>query len=304
MTTRHTKAASATAAVDETPWYDLIDDPEPPEDAMQQADTILYVMSILQARYGSDPNTLWSRRTNIVYDSAIRGSVVAPDGYVVFGVDAMAIERDCRNYRIDEWGEPPAFVMEVATESTATRDLTEKREIYARMGAWEYWRLDKRTEYYGEPLVGERLVDGEYRRCEIHVEANGDIWSRSEALGVDFFFRVEEGEGRFLLRDSITGKWLHNLPEEIAAHARTKAALEASKARLRAAKAQAEAAEAQARAAEAKAQAQAAEVARQAAEARAQTTEEARQAEEAALQASEARNRELMAEIERLRRRQ
>ena len=269
MTTRHTKAASATAAIDETPWYDLIDDPEPPEDAMQQVDTILYVMSILQARYGSDPNTLWSRRTNIVYDSAIRGSVVAPDGYVVFGVDARAIERDCRNYRIDEWGEPPAFVMEVATESTATRDLTEKREIYARMGAQEYWRLDKRTEYYGEPLVGERLVDGEYRRCEIHVEANGDIWSRSEALGVDFFFRIEEGEGRFLLRDSMTGKWLHNLPEEIAAHARTKAALEASKARLRAA--------------EAKAQAQAAEEARL---------------------ASEARNRELMAEIERLRRRQ
>ena len=290
MTTRHTKAASAIAAVDETPWYDLIDDPEPPEDAMQQVDTILYVMSILQARYGSDPNTLWSRRTNIVYDSAIRGSVVAPDGYVVFGVDARAIRRDCRNYRIDEWGEPPAFVMEVATESTATRDLTEKREIYARMGAQEYWRLDKRTEYYGEPLVGERLVDGEYRRCEIHVEANGDIWSRSEALGVDFFFRIEDGEGRFLLRDSMTGKWLHNLPEEIAAHARTKAALEVSKARLRATKAQAEAAEAQARAAEAKA--------------RAQTTEEARQASEVARLASEARNRELMAELERLRRRQ
>ena len=295
MTTRHTKAASATAAIDETPWYDLIDDPEPPEDAMQQVDTILYVMSILQARYGSDPNTLWSRRTNIVYDSAIRGSVVAPDGYVVFGVDARAIERDCRNYRIDEWGEPPAFVMEVATESTATRDLTEKREIYARMGAQEYWRLDKRTEYYGEPLVGERLVDGEYRRYELHVEANGDIWSRSEALGVDFFFRVEEGEGRFLLRDSITGKWLHNLPEEIAAHAGTEVARQAEAVARQAAEAQAQAAEA-ARQAEA--------VARQAAEARAQTTEEARQAEEAALQASEARNRELMAEIERLRRSQ
>ena len=135
MTTRHTKAASATAAIDETPWYDLIDDPEPPEDAMQQADTILYVMSILQARYGNDPNTLRSEQSNVVYDSEIRGSVVAPDGYVVVGVDARAIERDRRSYRIDEWGEPPAFVLEVASESTAARDLTEKREIYARMGA-------------------------------------------------------------------------------------------------------------------------------------------------------------------------
>ena len=337
MTTQHTKAASATAAVDETPWYDLIDDPEPPEDAMQQADTILYVMSILQARYGNDPNTLRSEQSNVVYDSEIRGSVVAPDGYVVFGVDARAIERDRRSYRIDEWGEPPAFVLEVASESTATRDLTEKREIYARMGAREYWRLDKRTEYYGEPLVGERLVDGEYRRCEIHVEANGDIWSRSEALGVDFFFRIEEGEGRFLLRDSITGKWLHNLPEEIAAHAGTEVARQAEAVARQAAEARAQAteaarqaeavarqaAQAQAQAAEearqeAEAEAQAQEearqaeaVARQAAEARAQATEEARQEAEARAQtteearlASEARNRELMAELERLRRRQ
>ena len=352
MITQHTKAASATtAAVDETPWYDLIDDPEPPEDAMQQADTIFYVMSILQARYGNDPNTLWSEQSNIVYDSEIRGSVVAPDGYVVFGVDARAIRRDRRSYRIDEWGEPPAFVLEVASESTATRDLTEKREIYARMGAREYWRLDKRTEYYGEPLVGERLVDGEYRRCELHVEANGDIWSRSEALGVDFFFRIEDGEGRFLLRDSITGKWLHNLPEEIAAHAGTEVARQAEAVARQAAEARAQAteaarqAEAVARqAAEAEAQAaeearqaeevarqeaearaqtteaarqeaearaqtteaarQAEEVARQAAEARAQTTEAARQASEEARLASEARNRELMAELERLRRRQ
>ncbi len=224
MTTRQTKASPTIAAVDETPWYDLIDDPEPPEDAMQQADAIHYVMSIIRARYESDPNTLCSEQTNIIYDSQIRGSFVAPDGYVVFGVHAEAIERDRRIYHIDEWGEPPAFVLEAASESTAARDLTEKREIYARMGAREYWRLDKRTEYYGEPLVGERLVDGEYQRYELHTEANGDVWSRSEALGIDFFFRVEEGEGRFLLRDSVNGEWLRDLPEEIAAHAETESA--------------------------------------------------------------------------------
>ena len=146
-------------------------------------------------------------------------------------MDAEAIERDRRIYHIDEWGEPPAFVLEAASESTAARDLTEKREIYARMGAREYWRLDKRTEYYGEPLVGERLVDGEYQPYELHAEANGDVWSRSEALGIDFFFRVEEGEGRFLLRDSVTGEWLRDLSEEIAAHAETEAARQLAEAR-------------------------------------------------------------------------
>ena len=161
MTTARSKVSSSSSiapAVD-TPWYELINDaPEPPEDAMQQADTILYVMSILKARYENDPTTLWSNQTNVIYDSDVPGSVIVPDGYIVFGVDAQTIETERRSYRIDEWGVPPAFVLEVASESTASRDLVEKREIYARMGAQAYWRLDK-YGYYGEPLVGERLVD-------------------------------------------------------------------------------------------------------------------------------------------------
>ena len=110
------------------------------------------------------------------------------------------------------------FVLEVASESTAHRDLGEKREIYARMGAQEYWRLDRDGEYYGEPLVGERLVNGEYERIELHTEANGDTWSRSEVLGVDFYHSVDDdGYGIFLLRDSVTGEWLNTLSDEIAA---------------------------------------------------------------------------------------
>ena len=205
--------ASPGSAVD-IPWYELIDDPEPPEDAMEQSTTLSYVMHQLMTRYENDPTVLVSAQTNVIYDSNVRGSVVAPDGYVVFGVDARRIELERRSYRIEEWGQPPAFVLEVASESTAQRDLEEKREIYARMGAREYWRLDRRGEYYGEPLVGEGLVDGEYQRFELHTDDNGDIWSRSEALGVDVVCRVEEGVGRFLLRDSATGDWLNTLGVE------------------------------------------------------------------------------------------
>lgn len=220
MTTARTKVpptSVADDAVDERPWYELINDaPEPPEDAMQQASTIHYVMTILKARYENDPTVLWSNQTNVVYDSDTPGSVIVPDGYIVFGVDARTIETERRSYRIDEWGVPPAFVLEVASESTARRDLGEKREIYARMGAQEYWRLD-RHGYYGEPLVGERLVNGEYVRFELHTESNGDIWSRSEVLGVDFYYRVEGGVGIFPLRDSTTGEWLGDLGEEVVA---------------------------------------------------------------------------------------
>ena len=198
----------------ELPWYDLIDDPEPPEDAMQQFSTIFQVMEILKSRYENDPTVLWSEQTNIVYDSNVPGSFVAPDGYVVFGVDAETIELERRSYRIDEWGQPPAFVLEVASESTANRDLEEKREIYARMHAQEYWRLDRSGEHYGEPLVGERLVEGQYQRFPLHQEDDGDLWSRSEVLGIDFVYRVERGVGRFLLRDSANGEWLNSLGHE------------------------------------------------------------------------------------------
>ena len=59
MTTGRTTATqpdAVTTDAAEMPWYELINDaPEPPEDAMQQASTIHYVMSILRARYENDP---------------------------------------------------------------------------------------------------------------------------------------------------------------------------------------------------------------------------------------------------------
>ena len=242
MTTTGAKDAPATAApsvdVEETPWYDLIDDPEPPEDGMQQFRTIHVVMSVLLARYENDPDTLVAEQSNLVYDSAVQGSVVAPDAFVVFGVDAESIERDRRSYRIDEWGPPPAFVLEVASESTAPRDIGAKRDIYARMGAQEYWRLDRTGDYYGEPLVGERLVNGEYERFDLHTEDDGDIWSRSEVLGVDFYYRAEsENFGIFLMRDSATGEWLNDLSGEIAARQAAEAQAQAAEARAQEAEA-------------------------------------------------------------------
>lgn len=190
-------------------------------------------MSILKARYESDPTVLCVNQTSVIYDSNVPGSFVAPDGFLVFDVDAVTIREMRNSYRIDEWGQPPAFVFEVASESTASRDLGEKRRIYAQMPAQEYWRLDRRGEYYGEPLVGERLVDGEYHRFELHTDPNGDLWSRSEVLGLDFVYRSEEGSGTFLLRDSATGEWLNTLAQERLARQEAEERSEQAKARIR-----------------------------------------------------------------------
>ncbi len=221
----------------EIPWYDLIPEvPEPPEDGMQQDPLINYVSAILRTRYWHDPSVLIAGpQANLIYDSAVPGSFVVPDCFIVFSIDATRIMTERRSYRIQEWGQVPSFVLEVASESTKDNDLGRKRLIYAQMGAQEYWRLDDRLgEYYGEPLVGETLVDGEYRRIELHREDNGDVWSRSDALGVDFYHEAaDSGFGRFLLRDSQTGEWLNYLPEERAARLAAEARAQDAEARNR-----------------------------------------------------------------------
>ncbi len=245
MTSARTNATANSAPLSvagETPWYELISEvPEPPEDAMQQEDTILDVMSILKARYENVSGALWCSQSNIIYDSQTPGSVIAPDGMIVLGLhaDGKTIKRDRRIYRIDEWGVPPAFVLEVGSRSTGARDLGVKRDLYARIGVREYWRLDWAGESYPVPLEGERLVDGQYVRLELHTEPDGEVWSRSEALGVDFFCRTsEDGISDFRLRDSATGEWLNTLGDEIAA--RQAAETQAQTAEARAAQLEAE----------------------------------------------------------------
>ena len=232
MTSPEQQASSPSAT--EIPWYDLLPDPELPEDSMQQEDTIVQVMSMLKARYEDDPTVLCVAVTDIIYDSNVRGSVVAPDGFIVFGVEDSKHIRQIRNsYRIDEWGQTPGFALEVASESTAPRDLGPKRELYARIGIQEYWRLDRRGDIYGEHVVGERLVDGQYQRYDVHTDPNGDLWSRSQLLDLDFVYRVpDDGWGQFLLRDAATGEWLNNLYGERAARLEEAAARQAAEAKV------------------------------------------------------------------------
>ncbi len=227
----------------EVPWYDLLPDPEPPEDSLQQEEPILKLISILKARYANDPTILCcGPLINVIYDSSVPNSFISPDGFIVFGLetDSAQIRLHRRSYRIDEWGRTPAFVLEVASESTANRDVGIKRDIYARIGVQEYWRLDLLGEYYGETLVGETLVDGEYRRFELRTEPNGDLWSRSQVLGVDFVYRVEDGIPRFMLRDSATAQWLLTLEESEAARLAEQTARLAEQAARLAAEARAE----------------------------------------------------------------
>ena len=214
-----TASRSRAAAVKR--WYDFVPDPPPVEDGMLQNPIIEDIASILRLRYKPRADSvLVSGPTFILYDINDPNARIAPDCYVVFDVDARAIVGH-NSYRVWQWGKPPDFVLEIASESTALNDLTAKRDIYARIGALEYWRFDPSGgELYGEPLAGERLVDGRYEPYPIHTSADGDIWAHSQALNLDFYMRGD----RFWVRDSATGEWLNFLEAELAAHEVTKMA--------------------------------------------------------------------------------
>lgn len=189
---------------------------------------------------------------------------VAPDCYIAFNVDVARIE-DMANFWVWRVGKVPDFAMEMASPSTAANDMRHKRDLYARIGIAEYWRLDPTGgNLYGQPITGERLVDGFYEPYELRAEADGSVTSYSELL--DLVFSWDEAGG-FDLLDPVTRRTIDKVVIERAGRLVAEAGENAER------------------------------EARLAAEARADAEREARQAAEAQLRA-------LQDENERLRRRQ
>ena len=181
---------------------------------------------------------------------------IAPDVLVAFGVGTHSRS----SYLVWEEGKPPDWVLEVASPSTASKDLDFKRRAYAAMGVPEYWLFDPKGDVFpaGQPqLQGLALSDGGYVRLAPRL-ADGLAMIRSVVLGLDL-----RAEGEFIrMRDPATRedilhqRELKALAEREAEHARREAARRKgaeARAKREAERAQREAAErlvAQARVAE------------------------------------------------------
>ena len=171
------------------------------------------IVGDLDDHYGDVPGAKVNGDTFIYYVEGNPRRSISPDCYVALGLSAEALESIERNntYRLWEVGKAPDFVLEIGSASTAEADLGRKRELYAELGVAEYWRYDATGgEFYGDPLVGERLVDGEYRRFELRQESDGRVWSHSEVLNLDIWWL--EDDLRFW--DPVAGGWLLRREEE------------------------------------------------------------------------------------------
>ena len=137
-----------------------------------------------------------------------------PDLFIAFNVNPAAYKA-ARGYLISEQGKPPDFVLEVASESTASVDVGAKRVDYAALGIPEYWRFDETGEFHGAKLAGDRLVNGRYEPIPIEELPDGSLQGYSAMLNLYLRWeRVQPEQGRLGWYDPETGQHIPTFREE------------------------------------------------------------------------------------------
>ena len=219
-------------------------DGQPMPDGEYQAPIYVDALATLRTHFEESSDVRVNGNTFLYYVEGNPKISVSPDCYVATGLSPEQQENINRNntYRLWEVGKPPDFVMEIASENTKSNDLVGKRELYARLGIGEYWRYDQTGgDFYGDPLVGERLVDGEYQPLRMREDEDGRLWARSDALNLDLYW--DDGELRFW--NPVAEEWLLKPREERAGRLEERAGRLAEQAARQAAEQRAQAAESQ-----------------------------------------------------------
>ncbi|MBV9689715.1 MAG: Uma2 family endonuclease [Ktedonobacteraceae bacterium] len=102
---------------------------------------------------------------------------LVPDLAVIKGMEF----RRMRSWRVGKTGPAPHVVVEIASEETWDKDLTEKPSKYAAMGVEEYFAYDPNEPPLrrgGRRLFGWRLERASRMMHELPLEPDGRLWSR------------------------------------------------------------------------------------------------------------------------------
>ena len=174
-----------------------------------QLHAILYAVGALQVRYGDRPDVYVSGDLLVYYEESNPRVSVAPDAFVVFGVE----NRLRMSYKVWEEGKGPDFVLEVASPNTWREDVERKPGIYAGLGVGEYFLFDPTGEHLSPRLQGYRLVDGAYEPLVVVESIDRALTLSSDVLGLEL--RAKDKEMRF--HDPATGETLLSYAEEHAA---------------------------------------------------------------------------------------
>ena len=214
-------------------------DDQPMPDAEYQSLIFRKALTPLENRFRKVPGAHVNGNTFLYYVEGDPNQSVSPDCYVVFGITPEAIhslsQEGNNTYLLWEVGKPPDFVLEIGSPSTRRTDLVSKRILYASLGIPEYWRYDQTGgDFYGDPLVGERLVNGEYQPLQMREDEDGRVWGRSDVLNLDIYW--DDGDLRYW--NPVAEEWLLNYEEEHDERLAERAARQAAEDRAQAAESQ------------------------------------------------------------------
>lgn len=181
-----------------SPTYSLFDVVYPESDGLPMAesdatrDYLIYGVEALDRYFQKDPKVYVSGNLFIYYEQGNPKAVVAPDVFVVLGVDKK------KRFSYKTWEEQdkmPNFILEITSKSTASQDRGIKKGLYAYLGVKEYFQYDPTADYLRPCLQGFRLMEGNY--LPILGQLHGDRLSiYAETLGLEL--RLEaDGEMRF-----------------------------------------------------------------------------------------------------------
>ncbi len=181
-----------------SPTYSLFDVVYPESDGLPMAesdatrDYLIYGVEALDRYFQKDPKVYVSGNLFIYYEQGNPKAVVAPDVFVVLGVEKK------KRFSYKTWEEQdkmPDFILEITSKSTAIQDRGIKKGLYAYLGVKEYFQYDPTADYLRPCLQGFRLMEGNY--LPILGQLQGDRLSiYAETLGLEL--RLEaDGEMRF-----------------------------------------------------------------------------------------------------------
>ncbi|WP_375474965.1 Uma2 family endonuclease [uncultured Nostoc sp.] len=183
------------------------EDGKPMAEGDIQCSYLTYARNALRIYFQNHPDVYVAGNLFIYYEKGYPESVVAPDVFVVFGVE----NRDRRSYKTwEENNQTPDFVLEITSKTTRSKDQGAKKGIYAFLGVREYFQYDPTGDYLNPQLQGLHLVDGNYFPVAANTLPDGTVSLASQILGLEL--RLEAGKLRFY--NPATGETLLTHEEE------------------------------------------------------------------------------------------
>jgi Uma2 family endonuclease len=169
------------------------EDGKPMAEGDAQRKSLTYCTTALGIYFRERSDVYVAGNLFIYYEQGNPEAVVAPDTFVVIGVNSD----NRRSYKTWEEGDKtPDFVLEITSKSTRSNDQGAKKGIYAFLGVREYFQYDPTGDYLVPQLQGLRLDEGNYYPIASSVIESDFTSIHSEILGLDLRVNLS-GELRF-----------------------------------------------------------------------------------------------------------